>query len=234
MPRQSLVFGYARISTRKQSIGRQLENIKKAYPDAIMFQDEFTGTRLDRPAFQRMMKQVQPGDTIVFDEVSRMSRNAEDGYALYEELFEKGIELVFLKEPHINTATYKEALQANIQLTGTDVDEILIGINKYLKRLAKKQIELAFQTAQAEIDYLHKRTSEGVRRAQAAGKRVGIEKGRKLTTHKSIEAKEIIMKYAKDFGGSMKDIEVMKLAGISKNSYYKYKKELLESLDDES
>ena len=234
MARKPIIFGYARVSTKKQSLERQIVNVKKAYPDAVIFQDEFTGTRLDRPSFQRMMKQVQAGDTIVFDEVSRMSRSAEEGYALYEELFEKDIELVFLKEPHINTSTYMEALQANIKLTGTDVDEILIGINKYLKRLAKRQIELAFQTAQAEIDYLHKRTSEGVRRAQAAGKRVGIEKGRKLTTHKSIDAKEIIMKYAKDFGGPMKDIEVMKLAGISKNSYYKYKKELMESLDDES
>lgn len=233
MARKTIIFGYARVSTKKQSLERQIVNIKKAYPDAVIFQDEFTGTRLDRPSFQRMMKQVQAGDTIVFDEVSRMSRSAEEGYALYEELFEKDIELVFLKEPHINTSTYKEALRANIQMTGTDVDEILIGINRYLKRLAKKQIELAFQSAQAEIDYLHKRTSEGVRRAMANGKRVGMEKGRKLETKKSKEAKEIIKKYSKDFNGSMKDNEVIKLAGISKNSYYKYKRELLESIIEE-
>lgn len=103
-----------------------------------------------------------------------MSRNAEEGYALYEELYEQGVELIFLKEPHINTSTYKEAAQNSIQMTGTDVDLILTGINNYLKRLAKRQIELAFQLAQAEIDYLHKRTSEGIRRAQAAGKRIGF------------------------------------------------------------
>ncbi len=171
-----------------------------------------------------MMKQVQEGDTIVFDEVSRMSRNAEEGYALYEQ----GIELVFLKEPHINTSTYKEAAQNSVQMTGTDVDLILTGINNYLKRLAKRQIELAFQSAQAEIDYLHKRTSEGVRRAQAAGKRVGCEKGRKLVTKKSVVAKEIIKKWSRDFGGPMTDPECMRQAGISRNSYYKYKKELME------
>ena len=52
-------------------------------------------------------------------------------------------------------------------------------------------------------------------------------KGTKLTTKKSIEAKEQIKKYSKDFNGSLKDIEVMKLIGISRNSFYKYKKELL-------
>ena len=226
MARKPIIFGYARISTRKQKIERQIENIKKSYPDAMIFQDEYTGTRMDRPAFQRMMKQVQPGDTIVFDEVSRMSRNAEEGYALYEKLYEEGVELVFLKEPHISTSTYKEAAQISVPLTGTDVDDILKGVNSYLKRLARKQIELAFQSAQQEIDYLHQRTSEGVRRAQADGKRVGCEPGRKLSTKKSVEAKAVIRKWSRDFGGTMTDKECMKQAGVSRNSFYKYKREL--------
>ncbi len=232
MARKPITFGYCRVSTRKQSIERQINNIKQAYPDALIFQDEFTGTRLDRPAFMRMMKQVQSGDTIVFDEVSRMSRNADEGYALYEKLYEEGVELVFLKEPHINTATYKEAAQMSVPLTGTDVDDILKGVNSYLKRLAKRQIELAFHSAQQEIDCLHKRTSEGVRRAQAAGKRVGCEKGRKLTTKKSKEAKAIIKKWSRDFGGSMTDKECMKQAGVSRNSFYKYKREIIDDLNN--
>lgn len=227
MGRKSITFGYVRVSTPKQKIDRQINNIMAAYPDAIIYQDEFTGTRIDRPAFQNMMKQIKPGDTIVFDEVSRMSRNAEEGYALYEDLYEKGIDLVFLKEPHISTSVYREALNTGVPLTGTDIDDILNGVNAYLKRLARKQIELAFQSAQQEIDYLHKRTSEGVRRAQANGKRVGCEPGRKLTTKKSIEAKAVIRKWSKTFGGSMKDTECIKLAGISRNTYYKYKHELL-------
>lgn len=228
MARKAIVFGYARVSTHKQKIERQIDNIKKAYPEAVIFQDEYTGTKLDRPAFQRMMKQVQSGDTIVFDEVSRMSRNAEEGYALYEELYEKGVDLVFLKEPHISTSVYKEALQTGVPLTGTDIDDILKGVNSYLKRLARKQIELAFQSAQQEIDYLHKRTSEGVRKAQADGKRVGTERGRKLTTKKSVAAKMVILKWSRWFGGTMTDIECMKQAGVSRNSFYKYKKELLD------
>jgi len=86
---------------------------------------------------EKILKQVVPGDTIAFDSVSRMSRNAEEGFELYEKLFYDGVELVFLKEPHINTATYKKALENNIQMTGTNVDYILEGINKYLMALAK-------------------------------------------------------------------------------------------------
>ena len=59
-----------------------------------------------------------------------MSGNAIDGFAAYEELYNKGINLIFIKEPHINTATYKQALENNIKLTGSNVDYILEGVNK--------------------------------------------------------------------------------------------------------
>lgn len=57
-----------------------------------------------------LLKVVKAGDTIVFDEVSRMGRTADEGFELYKELYEKGVELVFLKEPHINTEVYKKAM----------------------------------------------------------------------------------------------------------------------------
>lgn len=75
-----------------------------------------------------MYKKAKTRDTIIFDSVSRMSRNADEGFCLYEELYIKGIELVFLKEPHINTSTYKKALESNISMTGTNVDFILEGL----------------------------------------------------------------------------------------------------------
>ena len=77
---------------------------------------------------------------------------------------------------------------------------------------------------------LQQRTREGIETARLEGKRIGIEKGTKLTTKKSVSAKEDIIKYSKDFKGTLKDIEVIKLVGISRNSYYKYKKELVEEL----
>ena len=221
-----MIYGYCRISTKQQNIERQERNIAKAFPDAKIEREAFTGTTTSRPVFNKLLKRLKSGDTLVFDSVSRMSRNADEGFELYEKLYSDGINLVFLKEPHINTETYKSALSNNLQMTGTDVDFILEGVNRYLMALAKTQIRLAFEQAEKEVTDLHQRTREGIETARSNGKQIGQKPGAKLTTKKSIAAKAIIMKHSKDFNGSLSDAEVMKLAGLARNTYYKYKREL--------
>ena len=223
---KSKIYGYCRISTNKQNIERQVRNILKDYPEAIIIKEVFTGTKTNRPQFNKLLKQVTEKDTIVFDSVSRMSRDAEEGFKLYEELFNKSIELVFLKEPHINTSTYKKALTNNIEMTGTDVDYILKGVNQYLMALAKEQIKIAFEQAEKEVQDLHQRTKEGIETARLNGKQIGRKTGVQVITKKSIECKKQILKYSKSFNGSLSDIEVMKLTGLARNTYYKYNKEL--------
>lgn len=150
-------YGYARISTSKQSIERQVRNIEREYPGAVMIREAYTGTKIDRKEWGKLFSTVQAGDTIVFDSVSRMSRNAEDGFAVYEELYTRGVNLVFLKEPHISTDTYKRVLERSVPMTGTSVDYILAGINRYLLELAREQIRLAFEQAEKEVEDLHQR-----------------------------------------------------------------------------
>ena len=104
-------YGYTRISKPKQSIDRQIRNIKAAFPNAVIIQEVYTRTSLNRKEWIKLYNKVKSGDTIIFDSVSRMSGNAVDGFAAYEELYNKGVNLVFLKEPHINTDTYKAALE---------------------------------------------------------------------------------------------------------------------------
>lgn len=219
-------YGYCRISRQKQSIERQIRNIKAEYPDAVIIQEVFTRTRMDRKEWPKLFKRVKAGDTIIFDSVSRMSGNAEDGFAAYEELFNRGVSLIFLKEPHINTATYKKALENNVQLTGSNVDYILEGVNRYLMELAKEQIRLAFEQSEKEVEDLHQRTREGIETARLDGKQIGRQKETKVVTRKSIQAKEVIRKYSKEFDGSLNDTEVMKLTGLARNTFYKYKREL--------
>lgn len=221
-----MVYGYCRISTPQQKIERQVENILRAYPDAVIIKEACSGRRMDRPEWTKIYKKFQPEDIIVFDEVSRMSRNADEGAEVYQELFERGIELRFLKEPHIDTATYRKALANLISMTGTNVDFILEGINKYLMALAKEQIRLAFMQAEKEVEFLRRRTSEGLRQAKANGSQIGNKAGSTFVTKKSKAAKEIISRHSKAFGGSLDDTEVMRLCGCSRNTYYKYKKEL--------
>lgn len=230
------VYGYVRVSTMKQSFERQIDNIKAMYPDAVIIADKYTGTKMDRPAWGKLLKTLRDGDTVVFDEVSRMSRDAEEGFRVYKDLYEKGVNMIFLKESTLNTDVFRKAMESQVQTMNTgdeDLDFLTNGILKvmhdYNLRVVERGIKNAFATAQHEVDFLHKRTAEGVRKAQAEGKQVGIKEGTKLVTKKSIEAKEIIRSHSKDFGGTLSDAECMKLAGLARNTYYKYKRELKEA-----
>lgn len=230
-----MIYGYARVSTREQKISRQIKNIQRYASDARIYKDHYTGTRIDRPEFEKLLRKVQTDDTIVFDEVSRMSRNAEEGFGLYKQLFEQGVELVFLKEPHINTDSYRAAM--NIALpsvqTGDDatkelVESVLGAVHRFMLTKVESDIRKAFEQAQKEVDLLHQRTREGMQVAKEQGKQIGNAKGVKLTTQKSKEAKKIIREHCVTFGGTLKDTDCRKLAGVSRNTYFKYKKELYE------
>lgn len=226
-----MIYGYVRISTKQQNIERQIRNIKNEYENVKIFEEVYTGTKIEgRKEFNKLLKVLNEGDTVVFDSVSRMSRNAEEGFEIYKELFEKGINLVFLKEKHINTDTYKQALSNNIQMTGTLVDSILEGINTYLLALAQQQIKLAFEQSEKEVTDLQQRTREGLKTAKDNGKTLGRKEGSKVITKKSIEKKKEIQKYSKDFKGTLNDIDTMKITELSRNTYYKYKKELFQEL----
>ena len=243
MERKPTVYGYCRTSTPKQSLTRLVEKVLRAYPDAYIFEEAFTGTKIKRPEFSRLLRAVSPGDTIIFDEVSRMSRNAEEGFNLYRELYEKGVNLVFLSNPLVNTELYRKAAQ--VPETGNkDFDETLrVGINQFLIRLSENQFRLAFEKSQEEVEHLHRRTSEGMKAAGATNKydqdgnllehgTIAASKlGRKITTKKSISTKEIIRKHNRDFGGSLSDAETIKLAGCARNSYFRYKRELKAEID---
>ena len=220
------IYGYARISTAKQNIERQIRNITAEYPSAVIFQEKYTGTKMDRPEWKRLYRKLENGDTVVYDSVSRMSRNAEEGFALYKELYERDIALVFIKEPHINTDIFREAARNSVPLTGTDVDYILEGINRYLLALAEKQISIAFEQAQKEVEDLHQRTREGIETARRAGKQIGRPGGKTYITKKEQASLAVIKRLSRDFDGYNTDAEVMAITGLARNTYYKYKAKL--------
>lgn len=131
-------------------------------------------------------------------------------------------------------ATYKQAIDNQISITMNSGDDatdnlmkaIIEALNKYIFTLAERQIRLAFEQSEKEVEDLHQRTKEGMETARLNGKRIGQPKGAKLVTKKSVEAKEQIMKYSKDFQGTLDDTECMKLVGVARGTYYKYKREL--------
>ena len=221
------VYGYCRISTKKQNIERQERNILAAYPNAIITKETYTGTKLNRRGLDKILREVRSGDTIVFDSVSRMSRNAAEGIELYMSLLDQNVELVFLKEPHINTATYKQALSSSVELVGNEIADIYIeATNKVLRLLATKQIELAFGQAQKEVDDLHQRTAEGIETARRKGKRIGTPQGSVLNVKKKAPAIDVIKKSSVRFGGTLNDTQCTAAAKISRKTFYKYLSEI--------
>ena len=248
------VYGYCRISTSKQNIERQVRNIIKFFPDAMIIQETFTGSKFqERKELDKLVKSVKSGDTIIFDSVSRMSRNADDGFKLYQELYNNGVELIFLKEPHINTLTYRKTLQekkislnlnSGDEATNALIKSILDALNDYIFALARRQIQLAFEQSQKEVEDLHQRTREGIETARRNGKQIGQKSGTKLNVKKKFPVQQLILKYSKDFRGINSDREVIAIINmaadpneksrnlhVSSNTYYKYKSELKSGLD---
>ena len=228
-----MIYAYCRVSTQHQKIARQITNITAIYPNATIIREFFTGTTQNRPQWEKFIPQVKKDDTIVFDSVSRMSRNAEEGFKDYKMLYERGVHLVFLNEPLINTSVFDSTrnnlLNIDITTGNAAVDAFFKGnielINNFMMALAEEQIKTAFDQSEKEVTDLHSRISQGIREAKKNGTQIGITKGTTLTTKKSLDCISIIKKHSKDFGGTLEDSDVMKLCGCSRNSYYKYKRE---------
>ena len=229
-----MIYAYCRVSTPHQRLERQITNITELYPKATIFREFYTGTTQNRPNWERLMGQIKKEDTIVFDSVSRMSRNAAEGFKDYKMLYESGVNLIFLNEPLINTSVFDSTknnlLNINIETGNTAVDDFFKGnvqlINNFMMALAEQQIKAAFEQSEKEVTDLHSRISQGMREAKKNGVKIGLPQGTTLITKKSIECKAIIQKHSKDFGGTLDDPDVLKLCGCSRNSYYKYKREI--------
>lgn len=233
-----MVVGYARVSTPKQKLDRQIANLKAAYPDIVIIAEVFTGSTDNRPKWTKLMRQCKAGivEKLVFDEVSRFSRNADEAIQEYKELYSLGIEMEFLKEPHINSSIYRQASERKIDIDTESMEEetanlintVVSGLNDYLLAVAEKQICLAFEHAQNERELLSKRTSEGLKQAKLMGSKVGRQKGQKVVTRKQIRAKRIIRKYYTLFGGYLSATETFTLAKITKSTFYRYLNQILE------
>lgn len=229
---EKMIYGYCRVSTNKQVITRQVENILKIFPEAKIYQEIFTGTKTEeRKVYQNLKKKLNNGDTLVFDSVSRMSRNAEEGVQEYFEFYNQGINLIFLKERYIDTDVYKKAKNQQLKKTGNKITDILLSaIEEVLKIIAEEQIHKAFEQSEKEVLDNRIRTKEGLKVKKAQGVVLGRRLGVKIETKKSIEMKEKIKLLSKDFAGTLKDIQVIEILKISRNTYFKYKREIKEKL----
>lgn len=95
-----MIYGYARVSTKGQDkYGNSLQDQSaklKAAGCEIIYHDSFTGTKMDRPEFSKLLKLLQPGDTLVVTKLDRFARTAADGAKTVQELLAKNINVNIL------------------------------------------------------------------------------------------------------------------------------------------
>ena len=216
------IFGYCRVSTAKQSLQRQIDNIKEIYPDAIILTEEYTGKTIERPKYILLKQIINSGDKIVFDSVSRMSRNAEEGYGDYMAFWENGVILEFLNEPHLNTEFFTKQLDMmNFNLkVGETFEPLIQGIKETLKNIISGQIKIGFEQSEKEVTDLSKRTKEALAVLKKNGKRLGRPERRIPETIK----KDIIENYI--LSRKKKGKDFMEVYKISKPTFYIWLREI--------
>ena len=168
------IYAYCRVSTKHQRTTRQITNITELYPKAIIIREFYTGTTQSRPQWDKLISTIKKEDTIVFDSVSRISRNTGEGYNDYKTLYSMGVNLIFLKEPLINTSVFDSTrnnlLNINIETGNPAVDQFFKGniklINNFMMALAEEQIKTAFEQSEKEVTDIHSRISQGIREAK--------------------------------------------------------------------
>lgn len=86
------VYGYARVSTRKQDLSAQIDELKKAGA-TVIYKEKYTGTTAKRPEFDKLIAKVIAGDTVIVTKLDRLARNTEDALKIAKDLRSRDVTL---------------------------------------------------------------------------------------------------------------------------------------------
>ena len=211
------IYGYMRISTAqergKQKFTRQENALlryakENSFEYILMLKEDKSGKDFkSRTEWQRLEKLLHPGDTIVFKDICRFTRQTEEGYTKYTELLAKGIELIFLDNPTVSTPYIKQLLNVAKQQN--------MVAKTTLESTEKLLLILELDRAEQERLITIKRIKDGIK---ASSKKSGRPVG--TLDKMSDELKADIQKYLSD--RSIKQVDLMKKYQISRNTLKKY------------
>lgn len=209
-------YSYMRISTQestdKQSFNRQDKSLK-SYAEGnnieylLNFKDDKSGSTFNRPEWQKLEKLLHEGDTIVFKEISRFTRQAEEGYRKYMELMQKGVNLIFIDNMTVSTDYIKNLTRV--------ADEQDLITKTALEGTIKLLLIVELDRVQKEREIIAKRIKQGI---EASDKKSGRKEGN--LDKMSNELKEDIKVFLND--RSIKQIDLMNKHSISRNTLKKY------------
>ena len=209
-------YSYMRISTKesndKQSFNRQEKSLK-TYAESnnieylLNFKDDISGNTFNRPSWNKLEKILQEGDTIVFKEISRFTRQAEEGYKKYKELMDKGINLVSLDNLTVSTDYIKN-------LTSIANSQNLV-TKTALESTIKLLLIVELDRVQQEREIIVKRIKQGI---EASDKKSGRKQGK--LDKMSNKLRDDIKEFLSD--RSIKQIDLMNKHNVSRNTLKKY------------
>ena len=223
-------FAYCSSGCTRPQFEKQISNINQKYPNAIIIKELYSQTLTDRTELKKLIAQLEQDDTLIVNSMDRLSRDPEELLSYYKELTARGVKLIFINQPFMNTDIYTTSYhQMAAQLSESDSQIYADGLYGLLKAqiaviLDKSWEDLQEHRSQMKVSYDLARQEE---------KKNGHLTGKRYESRKSFMIKELIRQYHQQFDGTMNDIQTMEqirneMGTISRNTYYKYKKELVE------
>lgn len=200
--------GKQKFTRQEQAISRWCKENETVITERRIYKDDASGKSFDREAWKELESDIQSGDTIVFKDICRFTREYENGYTKYMELLNKGVNLIFIDNPTIST----------------DYIQSMMGVAaKQKNRIAKKSLEdtiellilVELDRAEQEREITVKRIRDGIRASQKkSGRKTGsLDK-------MSPELKADIKCFISD--RSIKQVDLMRKYNISRNTLKKY------------
>ena len=130
-----MTYGYIRVSTRDQNEDRQLAALAVFdIPEKNLFLDKQSGKDFNRPAYQRMIKKLKPGDLLIIKSIDRLGRNYEEILEQWRIITkEKQADIRVLDMPLLDTSIHRD-------LTGTLIADIVLQLLSYVAQSERENI----------------------------------------------------------------------------------------------
>lgn len=200
-----MIYGYCRVSTKNQSLTRQMEALLDyGVKYENIYSDTYTGVQIKRKGLNELRELLNPGDTLIIKEIDRLGRNRSQTIELIKELIGRDIDLIVLDTPYLKEFIIRE-LKKN---------------EGFMEIMANTLLALILEVAEQERKKILIRTSEGKEKA----KKRGVVFGRKVKLTKEI----FLEKYKDVVDKKISPKEVQEVFSISKQSYYNYIKKYVD------
>ena len=201
-------FGYHRTSTTEQHLERGLAEIetfckKNDLKTKEIVTDQCTGKNFNRPGYTMLKRMVDEGDTLIITEVDRLGRNKADTMKELRWFQEHNVRLMILELP---TTTIDFSSMDN------EMGKLM------LETTTNMLIELYVSLAEAEMHKREKRQREGLEELRKSGNWDKMGRPRKMSQS------EFNLQYARVVDGEISPFKLMKELGLTKSTYYNYKK----------